>query len=74
MTIDAKESVRADVSLVRGKQTLATRTYRRLAPGRRTAIVGAPAAKLAGGIRLVVLLEDAARDQKVVQRRVRAPR
>ena len=74
VTIDAKESVRADVSLVRGKQTLATRTYRRLAPGRRTAIVAAPAAKLAGGIRLVVLLEDAARDQKVVQRRVRAPR
>jgi hypothetical protein len=64
------DPVAVEIELRRGNRTLASRSLRRLQPGKRTLDVPVPAGVTPGRARVRVLLQDDARDRKTVQRAV----
>ncbi len=74
LTLRLDESVAAEVRLVQGSRELARRSYARLREGTRTTTLALGEGVGPGRARVRILFEDAARDQKVVQRAVQIPR
>ena len=74
LTFHVDESVAAEVRLFQGRRELGGRTYARLGQGTRTTTLPLSGAVGPGRARVRILFEDAARNQKVVQRAVQIPR
>lgn len=73
LTLDLDERVSAEVVLLRGNRPLLQRTFGGLTRGVRRATLVLGRGVPVGAARLRITLQDAARDQKVIQRRVRIP-
>jgi protocatechuate 3,4-dioxygenase beta subunit len=73
LTLDAGESVSADVRLVRGGSTLTRRRFAELKAGTRRPALVIPRRVAAGNAQLVVALEDTAGNTRTARRTVKVP-
>jgi protocatechuate 3,4-dioxygenase beta subunit len=73
LTLDADETVAAELRLVRGSSTLTRRRFSELKAGTRKPALVIPKRVAAGNALLVVALEDAAGNTKTARRTVKVP-